>query len=80
MANNAQRAEILVQALPYIQQYTGKIVVIKYGGNAMINEELKHAFAEDIVFLRRENRVGLRIPGLNEGANQRKHIDLTAHG
>ena len=40
---NAKRAEVLVHALPYIQEYTGKIVVIKYGGNAMINEELKEA-------------------------------------
>ena len=38
---NAQRAKILVQALPYIKKYTGKIIVIKYGGNAMINEDLK---------------------------------------
>ena len=38
---NAKRAEVLVHALPYIQEYTGKIVVIKYGGNAMINEDLK---------------------------------------
>ena len=35
------KAKILVEALPYIQEFTGKIVVIKYGGNAMINEELK---------------------------------------
>ena len=39
--SNAQRARILVHALPYIQEYTGKVVVIKYGGNAMINEDLK---------------------------------------
>ena len=39
--SNAQRAEVLTQALPYIQKYYGKTVVIKYGGNAMINEELK---------------------------------------
>ena len=38
---NAQRAEVLTQALPYIQKYYNKTVVIKYGGNAMINEELK---------------------------------------
>ena len=37
------KAQILVEALPYIQQYVGKIIVIKYGGNAMINEELKEA-------------------------------------
>ena len=41
--SNAQRAEVLTQALPYIKQYNGKIVVVKYGGNAMINEQLKHA-------------------------------------
>ena len=39
--SNADRAEVLTQALPYIRRYTGKIVVIKYGGNAMINEQLK---------------------------------------
>ena len=38
---NAQRAEVLTQALPLIQKYNGKIVVVKYGGNAMINETLK---------------------------------------
>ncbi len=49
--SNAQRAEVLTQALPYIQQYNGKIVVIKYGGNAMINEHLKEQVMEDIVLL-----------------------------
>ena len=49
---NALRAEVLVQALPNIQHYTGSIVVIKYGGNAMINEELKQQVMEDIVLLR----------------------------
>lgn len=48
---NAQRAEVLVQAMPNIQHYTGSIVVIKYGGNAMINEELKQQVMEDIVLL-----------------------------
>ena len=38
---NAQRAEVLTAALPYIKKYSGKIVVIKYGGNAMVNETLK---------------------------------------
>jgi len=55
---NAQRAEILTQALPYIQNYYGKIVVIKYGGNAMINEELKQQVMEDIVLLR---LVGVKV-------------------
>ena len=48
---NAQRAEVLTQALPYIRQYSGKIVVVKYGGNAMINQELKQQVMEDIVLL-----------------------------
>ena len=49
--SNAQRAEVLTQALPYIKRYTGKIVVVKYGGNAMINEQLKEQVMEDIVLL-----------------------------
>ncbi len=49
--SNAQRAEVLTQALPYIQRYNGKTVVIKYGGNAMINEQLKEQVMEDVVLL-----------------------------
>ncbi len=56
--SNAQRAEILVHALPYIQEYTGKIVVIKYGGNAMINEELKDSVIRDIVLL---SLIGVKV-------------------
>lgn len=48
---NSQRAQVMTQALPYIRQYSGKIVVVKYGGNAMINEELKQQVMEDIVLL-----------------------------
>ena len=48
---NAQRAVVLTQALPYIQKYYGKVVVIKYGGNAMINDALKEQVMEDIVLL-----------------------------
>ncbi len=55
---NAQRAEVLTQALPYIQNYNKKTIVIKYGGNAMINEELKQQVMEDIILLR---LVGVRI-------------------
>ena len=51
-ASGAERAEILTQALPYIKRYSGKIVVVKYGGNAMINEELKKQVMRDIVLLR----------------------------
>ncbi|MCR4885358.1 MAG: acetylglutamate kinase [Clostridiales bacterium] len=49
--SNAQRAEVLTQALPYIKRYTGKVVVVKYGGNAMVNEQLKQQVMEDIVLL-----------------------------
>ena len=49
--STAQRARVLTQALPYIKQYAGKTVVIKYGGNAMISDELKAAVMEDIVLL-----------------------------
>lgn len=56
--SNAERAKILVSALPYIQDYNGKIVVIKYGGNAMINEELKNSVVRDIVLLQ---LVGVKV-------------------
>ena len=49
--SNAERAEVLTAALPYIKQYSGKTVVIKYGGNAMINEQLKQQVMEDIALL-----------------------------
>ena len=48
---NLERAEVLTQALPYIKKYSGKIVVVKYGGNAMINEDLKQQVMEDIALL-----------------------------
>ena len=47
------KAETLIEALPWLERYAGRVVVIKYGGNAMVNDELKRAFADDIVFLRR---------------------------
>ena len=49
--SNLERAEVLTQALPYIKKYNGKIVVVKYGGNAMVNEQLKMQVMEDIVLL-----------------------------
>ena len=55
---NAQRAEVLTAALPYIKKYYGKVVVVKYGGNAMINEELKQQVMEDIVLL---HLIGVKI-------------------
>ena len=56
--SNAERAEVLTQALPYIKKYTGKIVVVKYGGNAMINPELKYAVMSDIILL---SLVGIKV-------------------
>ena len=56
--SKADRAQVLVQALPYIQQYYNRVVVIKYGGHAMENEELKAKVMEDIVLLQ---LVGVRV-------------------
>ena len=56
--NNALRAEILIHALPYIKQFRGKTMVVKYGGNAMINAELKAAVIEDIILM---SCVGIRV-------------------
>lgn len=50
--SNANRAQVLTQALPYIQKYSGQTIVVKYGGNAMISEELKEAVMNDIVLMR----------------------------
>ena len=55
---NAQRAEVLVQAMPNIRRYYKKIIVIKYGGNAMINEDLKQQVMQDIVLL---SLIGTRV-------------------
>lgn len=57
-ADNKDKAKILVEALPYIQEYYGKIVVVKYGGNAMINEDLKHKVMRDIVLL---SLIGVKV-------------------
>ena len=56
--SNAQRAEVLIHALPYIQKYYNKIIVVKYGGNAMINEDLKKAVMGDIVLL---SLIGIKV-------------------
>jgi len=56
-ADYADRAELLVDALPYIKQFKGKTIVVKYGGNAMINEELKAAVIEDLILM---HSVGIR--------------------
>lgn len=58
------KARILVEALPYIQKYYGQTVVVKYGGNAMINEDLKDAVIHDLVLL---NLVGIRVVVVHGG-------------
>ena len=58
------KAKILVEALPYIQKYYGQTVVVKYGGNAMINEELKDAVIQDLVLL---NLVGIKVVVVHGG-------------
>ena len=61
---NAQRARVLVRALPYIKQYYDKVVVIKYGGNAMINEDLKQAVMRDVVLL---SLIGVKVVLIHGG-------------
>jgi len=55
--SNEDRAQVLIQALPYIQKFMGKTIVVKYGGNAMINEDLKSAVIQDVVLM---SCVGIR--------------------
>ena len=62
--NHSDRAQVLVEALPYIQRYYGTTVVIKYGGNAMISEELRRAVISDIILLR---LVGIHVVVVHGG-------------
>ncbi|MBE6915852.1 MAG: acetylglutamate kinase [Ruminococcaceae bacterium] len=62
--NYEERAQILVEALPYIKKYSGETVVVKYGGNAMINEDLKKAVIDDIVLL---SLVGIQVVVVHGG-------------
>ncbi|MCI2239755.1 acetylglutamate kinase [Paenibacillus sp. TRM 82003] len=61
------KASVLVEALPWLQKWHGALVVLKYGGNAMVDDELKRAFAEDVVFLR---TAGLRPVVVHGGGPQ----------
>ena len=56
--SNADRAKVLVEALPYIKKYTDKILVIKYGGSSMIDESLKEDVMRDVALL---NRIGVKV-------------------
>ena len=64
MSSHAQQAQTLVEALPYIQKFTGKTIVIKYGGNAMISDELRKAVMSDIILL---SLVGIRVVAVHGG-------------
>ena len=64
MASHAQQAQTLVEALPYIQKFTGKTIVVKYGGNAMISDELRKAVMSDIILL---SLVGIRMVVVHGG-------------
>ena len=68
---NAQKAQILINALPYIKKYSGKIVVVKYGGNAMVNESLKRAVMGDIVLL---NLIGIKVVLVHGGGPHIKEV------
>ena len=70
------KASALIESLPWLQQFHGKTIVVKFGGNAMVNEELKHAFAEDMVFLR---QVGVR-PVVVHGGGPQISAELQARG
>ena len=69
--DNAQRAQVLIHALPYIQKYTNKIVVVKYGGNAMISDELKDAVMGDIVLL---SLIGIKVVLVHGGGPEITHM------
>ena len=62
--NEIDRAQVLAEALPYIQKYTGKTVVVKYGGNAMVSQELRQAVISDIILL---SLVGIRVVVVHGG-------------
>ena len=67
MSAAQDKAETLIEALPWIQRFAGSIMVVKYGGNAMVNDELRRAFAEDIVFL---HHVGIHPVVVHGGGPQ----------
>lgn len=71
MSSHAQQARTLVEALPYIQKFTGKTIVVKYGGNAMISQELRSAVISDIILL---NLVGVRVVMVHGGGPEIGHM------
>ena len=80
MSSHAQQAQTLVEALPYIQKFTGKTIVVKYGGNAMISDELRKAVMSDIILL---NLVGIRVVMVHGGgpeiSDMLKRLNHSSH-
>ena len=72
----AVKAAVLIESLPWLQRFEGKIVVVKFGGNAMVDHDLKRAFAEDMVYLR---HAGLK-PVVVHGGGPQISAELTARG
>ncbi|KFI67562.1 acetylglutamate kinase [Bifidobacterium magnum] len=64
---NSQKAQVLIEALPWLEEFAGQTVVVKYGGNAMVNDELRRSFAQDMVFLR---QVGMHPVVVHGGGPQ----------
>ncbi|WP_366142949.1 acetylglutamate kinase [uncultured Oscillibacter sp.] len=64
MSSHEQQAQTLIEALPYIQKFTGKTIVLKYGGNAMVSDELRRAVMSDVILL---NLVGIRVVAVHGG-------------
>ena len=64
LSSHEQQAQTLIEALPYIQKFTGKTIVVKYGGNAMVSDELRRAVMSDVILL---NLVGIRVVAVHGG-------------
>ena len=67
MTTTATKTEVLIESLPYIQRYEGKIFVIKYGGAAMVDEELKETFAQDVTLLK---KIGIKVVVVHGGGKE----------
>ena len=80
MSSHEQQARTLVEALPYIQKFTGKTIVVKYGGNAMISDELRRAVMSDIILL---SLVGIRVVMVHGGgpeiSGMLKRLEIPSH-
>ena len=74
---NEKRASILSDALPYIQQYSNKVVVVKYGGNAMTNDKLKQAVMSDLVLL---SLCGIKIVLVHGGTRNKRNAEKSRQG